>query len=182
LYNIAVFVSGGGSNLQAIIDACQAGKLNAAVCLVISNNKNAFALQRAAAAKIPNYHLTTEPEILATLAKYQPDIIFLAGYLKKITPAILAQYDVYNIHPALLPKYGGKGMYGIHVHTAVLAANEPETGITIHKIDAEYDKGVIIAQKKIPTLPHDTPETLAARVLQHENTFIVEVIAELTKD
>ncbi|MCL1986349.1 MAG: phosphoribosylglycinamide formyltransferase [Firmicutes bacterium] len=182
MYKIAVFVSGGGSNLQAIIDACDSGKLNATVCLVVSNKNTAFALERAEKSRIPNFCLTAESEILATLEKFNPNIIFLAGYLKKIPPSILEKYDVYNIHPALLPKYGGKGMYGINVHKAVLAAGESETGVTIHKIDSDYDKGTIIAQKKVAVLPNDTAETLAARVLAHENIFIVEVISQILSE
>lgn len=179
MLNIAVFASGGGSNLQAIIDACRSGRIDVQVCAVISNNANAFALRRAKEAGIPAYCLTEEAAILSVLRKHETDLIFLAGYLKKIGHSILNAYDIYNIHPSLLPKYGGKGMYGIHVHKAVLAAGETETGITIHKVDVEYDTGQIMAQRVIEVLPSDTPEVLSTRVLEQEHVFIVEFLKNI---
>jgi phosphoribosylglycinamide formyltransferase-1 len=180
--NIAVFASHGGSDLQALIDGCKAGKINARVCLVISNNSNAKALTRAQNEGIPALHLSekvtsTFGEVtLEALHTHKTDIVFLAGYLRKIPAEVLHAFKnkIYNIHPSLLPKYGGKGMFGINVHTAVLAAKENETGITIHRVTANYDEGDILAQKKVLVLPHDTPETLAARVLEQEHLFIVE--------
>ncbi|MCL1843424.1 MAG: phosphoribosylglycinamide formyltransferase [Defluviitaleaceae bacterium] len=183
--NIAVFASHGGSNLQAIIDGCLAGKINANVCVVISNNGGAKALERAKNAGIPAVHLSEKthqnnlaPETLKTLQFYKADIIFLAGYLKKIPDNVLLCYKnrIFNIHPSLLPKYGGRGMFGINVHKAVLAAGETETGITIHRVTAEYDRGDILMQKKVPVLPNDTPEVLAARVLGQEHINIVEFL------
>ncbi|MCL2404641.1 MAG: phosphoribosylglycinamide formyltransferase [Defluviitaleaceae bacterium] len=159
--NIAVFASHGGSGLQAIIDACKSKRINAKVCAVISNNSGSFALQRARNNNIPAYHFsqntiedpdTLDKTILDTLTKNDAQIIFLAGYLKKLGPTILKTFEnrVFNIHPSLLPKYGGKGMYGLNVHAAVLAAKETETGITIHRVSDEYDSGEIIAQTKVP--------------------------------
>jgi len=188
--NIAVFASGGGSNLQAIIDGCKSGKVNAAVGVVISNNSKSMALQRARDAGIPAFHFSAktieDPQVLAqtilnTLQLYEIDIVFLAGYLKKIAPIILHTYKnrIYNVHPSLLPKFGGKGMYGINVHTAVIEAGETETGITIHRVDPEYDTGEIIAQCTVPVCENDTAETLAARVLAKEHVFIVETLAAL---
>ena len=189
--NIAVFASGGGSNLQAIIDACAAGKINASVCAVISNNSGSMALQRARDAGIPAFHFSAkkipDPEqlaqaILDTLLSHGTDIIFLAGYMKKISPCILRKYEnrIFNIHPALLPKYGGRGMFGMHVHQAVIDAGDTVTGVTIHKVDPEYDTGEIVAQCFVPVEKDDTAETLAARVLAREHTFSVEVIGGLT--
>lgn len=191
--NIAVFASHGGSDLQAIIDACKAGKLNAQVNVVISNNSTSFALQRAKDSGIPAFHFSQkviedlellDKAILDTLVENEIDIIFLAGYLKKLSPAILRMFKnrVYNIHPSLLPKYGGRGMYGINVHTAVIAAGEKETGITIHLVDEEYDTGAIIAQRKVPVLDGDTPEVLAVRVLKEEHKFIVEILSEIVDE
>jgi len=191
--NIAVFASHGGSDLQAIIDACKIGKLNAQVKVVISNNSNSFALQRAKDNDILAFHFSQkviedlqvlDKAILDILIENEIDMIFLAGYLKKLSPTLLQTFKnrVYNIHPSLLPKYGGKGMYGINVHTAVLNANEKETGITIHRVDEEYDTGAIIAQRKVPVLDGDTPEILAARVLKEEHEFIVEVLAEIIRE
>lgn len=188
--NIAVFASSGGSNLQAIIDGCAANKINANACVVISNNSKSMALQRARDAGIPAFHFSAkkiedpiqlEQTILQTLLAHEADLIFLAGYMKKIGVSILRKYEgcIYNIHPALLPKYGGKGMFGIYVHQAVIDAGETETGITIHKVDPEYDTGEIVAQCTVPVKKDDTAETLAARVLAREHQFLVETLAKL---
>jgi len=188
--NIAVFASHGGSDLQAIIDACRSKDLNATVCVVISNNSDSLALKRARDNGIPAFHFSQKvievPEmldsaILDVLIENKVDIIFLAGYLKKLSTAVLSTFEncVFNIHPSLLPKYGGKGMYGINVHKAVLEAHEKETGITIHRVDDEYDTGEIIAQRRVPVLQGDTPEILAARVLEAEHAFIVEILSEI---
>ena len=185
--NIAVFASGGGSDLQAIIDGCKDGKINAAVCAVISNNSKSMALQRAKNEGVPAFHFSAktipdaqalEQAILSTLRDHNTDIIFLAGYMKKIGASILQTYKgrIYNIHPSLLPKYGGKGMFGINVHKAVIEAGETETGITIHRVDPEYDTGEIIAQCTVPVAKGDTPEMLAARVLAQEHIFLVETL------
>ena len=185
LKNIAVFASGGGSNLQALIDAAKSGSLPARICAVISNNANSGALVRAKNEGIPSYHLqnpgTPEEVTLAALAENSADILFLSGYLRKIGPAVRSAYtgQMYNVHPSLLPKYGGKGMYGIHVHRAVIAAGEKETGVTIHRVDAEYDTGGIVAQTVVPVYPDDTPEVLQARVLDVEHLFIVDVLRDL---
>ena len=188
--NIAVFASHGGSDLQAIIDGCKGGKIDACVAVVISNNGESMALQRANDAGIPNYHMsakkygseeTLAKEILSVLDKYSINMIFLAGYMRMLHISILEKYNnrIFNIHPALLPKFGGKGMYGINVHTAVIAAKEKETGITIHRVNAEYDSGEIVAQTKVSVYENDTPETLAARVLEREHEFLVEVISDI---
>lgn len=186
LKNIAVFASHGGSDLQAIMDGCKNGKIPARVCVVISNNSDSRALVRAKNESIPAYHISAKkhPENLAeitlqTLQAHNTDIVFLAGYLKKIPTTVLKTYEnkIFNIHPSLLPKFGGKGMFGINVHAAVLAAGETETGITIHRVTTEYDTGDILAQKKVPVCEGDTPEILAARVLEQEHIFLVEFLS-----
>ncbi len=188
--NIAVFASHGGSDLQAIIDGCKSNQINAKVAVVISNNSDSMALQRAHNENIPAYHLSAKrcgnedilaAEILAVLSKHDIDMIFLAGYMRMLHITILDKYNnrIFNIHPALLPKFGGKGMYGMHVHTAVIAAKESETGVTIHRVNAEYDSGEIIAQTTVPVLADDTAEILAARVLEREHEFLVEVISDI---
>jgi len=188
--NLAVFASGGGSDLQAIIDACESGRLDACVRVVISNNSGSGALQRARRHGIATFHFSgkvisdvaeLDEAILDTLTAHDIDIIFLAGYLKKLGSDVLRIFEgrVFNIHPSLLPKYGGKGMFGINVHAAVIAAGETETGITIHRVIEEYDKGEIIAQRRVMVLDGDTAETLAARVLAEEHLFIVEVLGEI---
>ena len=188
--NIAVFASHGGSDLQAIIDGCKSKEIEADVSVVISNNGDSMALQRAEKEKIDAYHLSVKTEgteellekkILDVLGKYHVDMIFLAGYMKLLPVSVLEKYDnrIFNIHPALLPKFGGKGMYGIKVHNAVISAGETETGVTIHRVNAEYDSGEIVAQTKVPVLENDTAELLADRVLQREHEFLVEVISDI---
>lgn len=178
--NIGFLASHGGSNMQAIIDACKAGELNAAAAVVISNNSDSRALERAKTEGIPNYYLSgkTHPDpddldraIMDTLILHKVDVVALAGYMKKLGPKTLAHFRgrILNIHPALLPKFGGKGMYGIHVHEAVLAAGEKESGVTVHLVDEEYDRGPILAQVRVPVMPGDTPEALAERVLAQEH-------------
>lgn len=188
--NIAVFASHGGSDLQAIIDGCKSNQISANVAVVISNNGDSMALQRARFEAIPGYHLSARKfgsedmlaeEILSVLSKYNVEMIFLAGYMRMLHKSILEKFKnrIFNIHPALLPKFGGKGMYGMNVHTAVIDAQEKETGVTIHRVNAEYDSGEIVAQTKVPVLEGDTPEVLAARVLEREHEFLVEVISDI---
>ncbi len=178
--NIGFLASHGGSNMQAIIDAAKKGTLHARPVVVISNNSGSTALERARNEGIPGFYLSgkTHPDpdrldeaILNTLLAYSVDIVALAGYMKKLGPKTLARYKgrVLNIHPALLPEHGGKGMYGIHVHESVIAARETESGVTIHLVNDEYDRGPIIAQVRVPVEPDDTPEVLAARVLIEEH-------------
>lgn len=189
--NIAVFASHGGSDLQAIIDGCKSNKINAKVVAVISNNGNSMALQRAAKEDIPAYHMSEKKygseerlaeEVLAVLSGHEVDMIFLAGYMRMLHVSVLEKYDnrIFNIHPALLPKFGGKGLYGMNVHNAVIEAGEKETGVTIHRVSAEYDSGEIVAQTKVSVMETDTPESLAARVLDREHEFLVEVISDIS--
>jgi len=185
--NIGIFASHGGSNLQAIIDAEKSCKLNAKVAVVISNNRSAFALERAGRNGIPSVVINgkdpcvVDARTLDVLREYHVDIVMLVGYLKKIGPGVLSAFEgnIYNIHPSLLPKYGGKGMHGLNVHHAVLDAGERETGVTIHRVSAEYDEGAIIAQRKVPVVQGDSPESLSARVLKTEHVMLVEVLQEL---
>ena len=190
--NIAVFASHGGSDLQAIIDGCKNQQIHANVSVVISNNGDSMALKRAEKESIPHYHLSAKvcgaeenlaKKLLEILEEYKVDMIFLAGYMRLLHSSILEKYEnrIFNIHPALLPKFGGKGMYGMNVHTAVIAACEKETGVTIHRVSAEYDSGEIVAQTTVPVLEKDTPEILAARVLEREHEFLVEVISDIVE-
>ncbi|MBP7526473.1 MAG: phosphoribosylglycinamide formyltransferase [Syntrophorhabdaceae bacterium] len=178
--NIGFLASHGGSNMQAIIDACKAGRLSAVPVVVISNNGESRALERARNEGIPNYYLSgkTHPDpdsldqaILDALILHRVDVVALAGYMKKLGPKTLAHFRgrILNIHPALLPKHGGKGMYGIRVHESVIAAGETESGVTVHLVTEEYDRGPILAQVRVPVMPGDTPETLAERVLVQEH-------------
>lgn len=188
--NITVFASHGGSDMQAIIDGCKAKKINANVCAIISNNADSMAVERARKEQIPVYCLgpkeisdpkELEQKTLEVLKAHKTDFIFLAGYMRKLGDSVLEEYNnrVFNIHPALLPKFGGKGMFGIHVHEAVLASGDRETGVTIHRVNGQYDSGDIIAQTRVPVLSGDTPESLAARVLEREHTFLVEIVGKI---
>lgn len=188
--NIVVFASHGGSDLQAIIDGCKSNKIDARVAAVISNNGDSTALERAEREGIPAHHLSAKKlgseealckEILKVLTLHKTDMIFLAGYMRMLHPDILKEYQnrVFNIHPALLPKFGGRGMYGMNVHRAVIEAGEIETGVTIHRVSPEYDSGEIVAQTKVAVLSGDTAEILAARVLEREHEFLVEVISDI---
>ncbi|MEE9441322.1 MAG: phosphoribosylglycinamide formyltransferase [candidate division Zixibacteria bacterium] len=189
---LAVFVSGGGSNLQSIMDNCSAGNIDAEVVLVLSNKKKAYGLVRASEAGIDTvvykrkkFSNGNEADefLLNLLDEYRIDIIVLAGYLKMIAPPVIDKYRgrIVNIHPGTLPKYGGKGMFGSRVHKAVIEAGEKETAVTIHYVDEIYDHGQIMAERKIPVLPDDTPDELAARVLKVEHELYPEVIKFLVE-
>ncbi len=176
--------------MQAVIDACKNRKINAKVVLVISNNSDAYALERAKKEKIDNYHVSEYKykesfidKLLELLDKYEINLVLLAGYMKKLPKEIVERYKVLNIHPALLPKYGGRGMYGERVHKAVLEAKEKESGCTVHVVDEHYDNGKILNQIKVSVLEDDTVETLAKRVLEQEHIIYVDTVKKiLTKE
>ncbi|MGA2141074.1 MAG: phosphoribosylglycinamide formyltransferase [Brevinematales bacterium] len=184
---LGFLASHNGSNMQAIIDACKNKTLNAVPCVVISNNTDSGALQRAKTENIPYYHLSSkthpdpdelDEEILKALLKHNVNLIILAGYMKKLGPKVLSQFHnkILNIHPALLPKYGGKGMYGNNVHEAVLKAKEKETGVTIHLVNSNYDDGKILNQCRLPVYENDSVDSLSKRVLEMEHSFFVETL------
>ncbi len=192
---LGFLASHGGSNVQAILDACREGRLDAEPRVVISNNSDAPALERARAAGVAACHLSSrihgdssDPEtldraILATLERHGVNLVVLAGYMKKLGPTTLARYRgrVLNIHPALLPKFGGHGMFGRRVHEAVLAAGEKITGVTVHLADDEYDRGPILAQETIAVLPDDTVDTLAERVLEVEHRLYTDTLRRIAR-
>ncbi len=189
--NIAIFASGAGSNAKIIINKLPSYKLYnktaANIALILTNNKHAGVLNIAAAHKVPTEIITlkekstAEVEIsyLNILKKYKIDFIVLAGYLKKIPAAIIQAYPqkIINIHPALLPKYGGAGMYGMHVHQAVLAAGDKQTGITIHLVDEVYDNGKILFQAIVDINENDSPQDVAIKVLDLEHLWYSPTIA-----
>jgi phosphoribosylglycinamide formyltransferase-1 len=190
---IAVFISGGGSNLQSLIDASEAERLSGEIVLVISSRDNAYGLERAFNAgidtfvyKVKNYPTKEDAhrDLLEMLKDYQVDYIALAGYLKLLPDPVVKYYKnrITNIHPALLPKYGGKGMYGHHVHEAVIKAKDKESGVTVHLVDEIYDHGKIIMQKKVSVSPKETPESLAAKVLKVEHQIYPEALEKLICD
>jgi len=179
---IIIFASGSGTNTQNIIEYFQQNKI-AKVVLVLSNKEDAKVLERANTLNIPFLSFTkadlcTSNKVLDVLKKEIPDLIVLAGFLLKLPENILQAYPnkVINIHPALLPKYGGKGMYGSFVHESVLANNEAETGITIHYVNENYDEGAIIFQKSVFLTEGDTPETVASKVHKLEYKYFPKII------
>ena len=186
---LAVLASGRGSNLHAIIQHFDnlARERIAKVVLVASNRVDSPALLRAATASIDTAHFDASDdgsELLELLQKFRIDLVVLAGYLKRIPPKVIHEYAgrIINIHPALLPAFGGEGMYGARVHEAVIASGAEETGVTVHLVDNEYDRGPIVAQWRVPIEKSDTPETLAARVLNVEHVVyprVVEIVAIL---
>lgn len=182
MYHLAVFASGNGSTLQSIIDSINNHELEAQISLIVSDNPNAYALKRAKENHIENYIIQNKNfsqrdlELSNVLSKYPIDLIVLAGYLKMIGPNLLEKYTIINTHPSLLPKYGGKGMHGMHVHQAVIDAQEKYSGATIHFVNQEYDKGNIISQTKLEVLPSDTAESLSQKVQTAEKIQLIEVL------
>lgn len=177
---LAVFCSGTGSNFRSLHKAIAEKPLDAEIVLCISNRSKCGAMEYArengiAAAHISEKQFISFDEFVAAmldaLHMHGVEAVMLAGYMRKVPDAVVAAYHdrILNIHPALLPKFGGEGMYGIHVHTAVLAAGEAESGATVHIVNEEYDKGRIVRQECIPVLKEDTPESLAERVLACEH-------------
>jgi len=189
---IAVFISGGGSNLQALIDGSKDGILSGKVVWVVSNMGKAYGLVRAKNEGIETFVFKSKnypsPEaaaedLLLKLREREIDYIALAGFLKLLPLNVVSAYRhrIVNIHPALLPKYGGKGMYGHHVHEAVLAAGEKESGVTVHLVDEVYDRGKILDQVLVPVLPGDTPDSLAVRVLEQEHKLYPKALNKLIR-
>jgi formyltetrahydrofolate-dependent phosphoribosylglycinamide formyltransferase len=175
-----VFASGGGSNFQALLDRQAAGDLHVEFSLFIGNNSKAPAFERARSKNIPVRHCAPShfpdehsyiDRLLELFREHRVDLIVLAGYMKKLPYAVVRTYHhrIVNIHPGLLPAFGGKGLYGHHVHEAVLAYGAKVSGVTVHFVDEEYDHGPIILQETVPVLDDDTPETLASRVLTVEH-------------
>ena len=187
MYNLVIFASGNGSTLQSIIDNINEGKLRAQINLVVSDNKNAYALKRAKQSNIDTYIIESkdlndiDKELSTVLENYEVDLIVLAGYLKMIGPKLIENYTIINTHPSLLPKYGGKGMYGMNVHKAVVEAKEKFTGPTVHFVNNEYDRGEIISQTKIEILPEDTAEDISEKVQAIEKIQLNQVLNKFVK-
>jgi len=194
--NIAILASGNGTNAENFMNFFENSEI-AQISLILSDKKSAFVLERAKNHHIPSFSFTkseffnayesinTLPEykVLSIIEKYDIDIIILAGFLLKVPDYILKRFPgkIFNIHPALLPNYGGKGMYGMRVHKAVISAKEKESGITIHLIDENYDQGSIIYQAKCHINEQDTPETLASKIHELEKQYPVVINNYLVK-
>ncbi len=187
---IAVLVSGSGTNLESILEAEKSGRLGEAkVVLVISSKAGVFALERARQRGIPRQVIdpksfptmrSFDQDLLNALQAAQTDVVCLAGFLRKLGPDVIRRFEgrILNIHPALLPKHGGAGMYGHFVHEAVIAAKETVSGCSVHLVDDEFDHGAVISQAQVPVLPHDSPQDLAVRVLEQEHILYPKTIAD----
>ena len=187
---IGVLASHNGTTLQSVIDACEGAVIDANVAVVISNNSQSGAAGRAARHRIPFAHLSglTHPNpcdlddsICAYLEGNRVDLVLLAGYMKKLGPKTLATFAgrIVNTHPALLPAFGGAGMFGPNVHAAVLDAKDSTTGVTIHLVDESYDTGAIVAQREVAVLADDDVKSLSARVQTQEKMLLIEVLGEI---
>lgn len=179
---IAVLASGSGTTLEAIINAIVARTLDIRVVIVMSDKRDAFALRRAEMNGIASYVLQgktdeeCDEEMTDILKTGDIDLVVLAGYLKLIGPKMLKNFTVINTHPSLLPKYGGKGMHGMHVHQAVVDNHEKESGVTVHFVNSEYDKRQVIWQTHVPVYPEDTADDVSARVQAAEKTQLVSIL------
>jgi len=193
MLRISVMVSGGGSNLQAVIDAIDSGQIkDAEIVQVISSSRGAYALERAWKHQIKGVVIGKQefPDveerslaILEALRREKTDLIVLAGYMNILRPELVSEFKgrIINIHPSLIPKFCGEGFYGKRVHEAVIKAGETESGATVHYVDEGVDTGDIILQEKVPVLPGDDPETLAARVLEIEHKILPMAIIRWQK-
>jgi phosphoribosylglycinamide formyltransferase-1 len=184
---IAIFASGSGSNAQKIMEHFKR-HAEAEVVLILTNNPSAYVLQRADNFEIPSHIFTRQEfyetdDVIRMLKTLQVDLIVLAGFLWLVPPELLQAFPnkIINLHPALLPKYGGKGMYGDHVHKAILAANEEESGITIHFASEQFDEGEIIHQSKFKIEPGDNLEMVKFKGQQLEHQYFPKVIENLLK-
>jgi len=188
--NLGFLASGNGSSARAIVAAIRAGGLAAEARLLVSNNRSAPALAFAAEAGVPTLCIATKADpqaadrkLAQAMADHGVELIVLSGYLRQLGPETLARYAgrVLNIHPGPLPAFGGHGMYGQRVHEAVIAAGAPESGICIHLVDEEYDRGPVIARRSVPVAPGDTAEALQARVTALEPEFFVETLRRVAQ-
>ena len=191
---IAVMFSGGGTDFQALIDGERDKKFDGHIVVAITGNGKAYGIERAKQAGIDCYicrkadyrnEIERDKAVAEILVRYGVELVVLAGYLGILTSPILDKFKgrVINIHPALLPKFGGKGMFGIHVHEAVIAAGEKQSGATVHYSDDGIDTGKIILQRALDVLPDDTPQSLQQRILNEiEHPLLVEAVALLCKE
>lgn len=179
MLNIAVCVSGGGTDLQSIIDACEAGKINGQIHLVISNRKKAYGLERARLHGIQAEWIKDEDEILKRFEEEKIDVVVLAGYLAIVGDKLIEQYKnrIINIHPSLIPSFCGPGFYGMHVHEAVFKRGVKVSGATVHFVTGEVDGGPIILQRAVDISDLETPEDIQARVLEIEHEILPEAVA-----
>ena len=192
MFSFGVMASGGGSNFKALLEKVQDGSLRAKCAFLIVNNGDCGAVQIAKEFGVPTFHISgkTHPEqleyeeaLLGVLSNHPADLLLLAGYMKKIPDSLIQALPerILNIHPALLPKYGGKGFWGMNVHRAVIENHEKQSGPTVHLVTSEIDKGRILAQTPVPVLEGDSPEELAARILQQEHRLYWKTVLDYAK-
>jgi phosphoribosylglycinamide formyltransferase-1 len=192
IVKVGVLASHEGTTLQSLLDACSDGRIAGRIAVVVSNNSDSGALRRARQAGVMAVHLSSkthedpaalDAEIRRVLVSADVDVVFLAGYMKKLGPRVLRAFEgrILNTHPALLPRFGGPGMYGDRVFEAVLEAGETESGISIHLVDAEYDSGAVVRQCSVPVLPGDSLDDLKARVRAREKDFVVETFGQIAR-
>jgi len=183
--NVAFFVSGGGSNFRAVLEKKKSGELKINIPLVVSSSETAGANETAKTENIDLFIVNKEngAQLLPYLMSKKIDLIVLAGYLKKIPDEIITSFKdrIINIHPSLLPSFGGKGMYGENVHRAAIERGVKLSGLTIHLVDEEYDNGRILFQKAVDVLPDDTPQTLGKRILAEEHNSLWQIIKDFTQ-
>jgi len=190
---LAVLISGSGSNLQALIDACNDPSYPAEIAVVISNKASAHGLKRAQDAGIQTQTINHREHdgregfdraLVSALAPYNVDLVCLAGFMRILTPVFINSFEgrILNTHPSLLPRHGGEGMYGMHVHEAVIAAGDSKSGCTIHKVIVDVDRGPIVLQKEVSVEPDDTAEDLAARVLAQEHVAYPEAVGMIARE
>lgn len=190
---IVVLASGSGSNFQAILHAIDRGKVDAEVVRLIASRPAIGAIEKASNANIPSTVIQRkqfdgsnqfDTALLNEISNAEPDLIVLAGYMVQIPVSVIRAFEnkIINIHPSLLPDFGGKGFYGLKVHEAVIEAGKSESGCTVHLVTENYDEGPILAQSKVPVLPNDTPESLASRVLSEEHKLLPKTIQTILKN
>ena len=190
-FNLGLLASHEGTNVQSIIDGCKSNIIRATPSVVISNNSQSGVLQRAQKANIPNYHVSAnqfnnkhdlDTAILKILQTHNVNLVILAGYMKKLGAQVLNTYkgNILNIHPSILPKFGGKGMYGDNVHQAVLNSGDKKTGVSIHLVTKNYDKGPIIARTEITLTANETIDSLKQKVQKKEHELYVETLRKIT--
>ncbi len=183
-YRVAAAASGSGTNFQAILNAIESGLINAKPVGLIVSRENTGAEEKAQKADIPVVQLRKPPhfeeDFLKAVKSWKPDLLLLAGFLKQVPESVIRELPnrILNIHPSLLPEFGGKGFYGRRVHEAVIDAGRSVSGCTVHLVNEAYDEGRILAQRRVHVLPDDTPETLASRILTEEHALYPEVIQD----
>jgi len=188
--NVGVLASHEGTTLQSLLDGCSDGRIQGRVAVVVSNNGDSGALRRARGAGVQAVHLSSKTHqdpaaldaaIRGVLVAADVDVVFLAGYLKRLGPLVLEAFEgrILNTHPALLPRFGGPGMYGDRVFQAVLEAGEAESGVSIHLVDADYDTGAIVRQCTVPVFRGDSVDDLKSRVRAREREFVIETLAQI---